>query len=133
MSVGPSVADILNDHVTLEIECIDRMYLNVYVPGLQYESGVVAFFRHYHGHDFASSALMELITKAFAAQVHDFVQRETSRRSLSVPGSAKTTSRSGIWPASTETRGRCCRQGAGETVVFRTQKRRNSESGKTYA
>ncbi len=29
MSVGPSVADILAERVTLEVECIDRMYLNV--------------------------------------------------------------------------------------------------------
>jgi hypothetical protein len=27
--------DILRDHVTLEVECIDRLYLNAYMPGLQ--------------------------------------------------------------------------------------------------
>ena len=33
MSISPlSLADILSKHVTLELECIDRMYLNVYVP-----------------------------------------------------------------------------------------------------
>ena len=31
MSVPRSVAEILADHVTLEVEGIDRMYLNVYV------------------------------------------------------------------------------------------------------
>ena len=30
-----TVAEILNKHVNLEVECIDRMYLNVYVPQLQ--------------------------------------------------------------------------------------------------
>jgi hypothetical protein len=35
MSVPRSVAEVLADHVTLEVEGIDRMYLNVYVPGLQ--------------------------------------------------------------------------------------------------
>src|SRR5262245_35235212 len=44
MSLPRSVADVLREHVTLEVECIDRMYLNAYVPGLQYESGVAAFF-----------------------------------------------------------------------------------------
>jgi len=29
----------------LEVECVDRMYLNLYVPKLQYESGVVGFLR----------------------------------------------------------------------------------------
>ena len=39
MSLPRSVAEILREHVTLEVEGIDRMYLNAYVPGLQYESG----------------------------------------------------------------------------------------------
>ena len=37
MSVPRSVAEVLSEHVTLEVEGIDRMYLNVYVPGLQRE------------------------------------------------------------------------------------------------
>ncbi len=36
MIVPRSVAEILKEHVTLEVESIDRMYLNVYVPGLQF-------------------------------------------------------------------------------------------------
>ena len=32
MSVARSVAEVLRDHVVLEVEAIDRMYLNVYVP-----------------------------------------------------------------------------------------------------
>src|SRR4051812_41047935 len=35
MSVARSVADVLRNHVVLELEAIDRMYLNVYVPHLQ--------------------------------------------------------------------------------------------------
>jgi hypothetical protein len=35
MSVARSVAEVLRDHVLLEVEAIDRMYLNVYVPRLQ--------------------------------------------------------------------------------------------------
>ena len=35
MSVPQSVATILRDHVTLEVESFDRLYLNVYVPTLQ--------------------------------------------------------------------------------------------------
>ena len=51
MSVSRSVAEVLADHVTLEVEGIDRMYLNVYVPGLQREQGVACFFRFHRGHD----------------------------------------------------------------------------------
>ena len=59
MSVPRSVAEVLAEHVTLEVEGIDRMYLNVYVPGLQREQGVACFFRFHRGHQFASSALMD--------------------------------------------------------------------------
>jgi hypothetical protein len=58
MSLPRSVAEVLKHHVTLEVEGIDRMYLNVYQPQLQTDRGVVAFFRFDHGETFASSALM---------------------------------------------------------------------------
>ena len=45
MSIARTVADILADHTTLELECIDRMYLNVYMPLLQTPAGVA-----YYGH-----------------------------------------------------------------------------------
>jgi hypothetical protein len=45
MTVARSVSDVLDDHVTLEVECIDRMYLNVYQALLQHVNGVVWFFR----------------------------------------------------------------------------------------
>src|SRR6476620_3222246 len=59
MSLPRSVAEVLAEHVTLEVEGIDRMYLNVYIPGLQREQGVACFFRFHRGHQFASSALMD--------------------------------------------------------------------------
>jgi hypothetical protein len=34
---------VLDGHVTLNIECLDRIYLNAYVPILQTSSLVVAF------------------------------------------------------------------------------------------
>ena len=76
MSVTRSVAGILSEHVTLEIEGIDRMYLNVYVPALQRAGGVASFFRFHRGHQFASSALMDPITKAFIAQMEQFAKQE---------------------------------------------------------
>ena len=72
MSLPRSVADILREHVTLEVEGIDRLYLNAYVPRLQYASGVAAFFRKHRGQPFASSALMDPISKAFVAALHAF-------------------------------------------------------------
>lgn len=76
MSVTPSVATILRDHVRLELESIDRMYLNVSVPQLQYERGISCFFRFHRRHTFASSALMEPMTRAFVAGIQEFVAQE---------------------------------------------------------
>jgi len=74
MTVARSVADVLDEHVTLEVECMDRLYLNVYQPRLQYVNGVVWFFRGHRGASFASSALMDPITKGFVASVHRFAR-----------------------------------------------------------
>ena len=76
MSVPHTVAEILQHHVTFELECTDRMYLNVYVPALQYEPGVVKFFRSHRGHTFASSALMEPLTKSFVAGMERFTKQQ---------------------------------------------------------
>ena len=35
MNVARSAGEVLAEHTRLELECIDRMYLNVYVPLLQ--------------------------------------------------------------------------------------------------
>lgn len=74
MSLARTAAEVLRDHVTLEIEGIDRMYLNVYVPRLQYEGGVASFFRHHRGQRFASGALMAPMSKAFVEAIDKFVE-----------------------------------------------------------
>src|SRR5438132_121249 len=76
MSVAQSVTHILRERVTLTVESIDRMYLNVYVPKLQRVLGVVGFFREQRGATFASSALMEPITTAFVKALERFAQTE---------------------------------------------------------
>src|SRR5437879_11037521 len=75
MSLPRTVAEVIRRHVTLEVEGIDRMYLNVYQPRLQCEGQVAAFFRSHRGHTFASSALMDPMTKAFIAGVERFSQQ----------------------------------------------------------
>ena len=40
MSVARSLAEVLRDHVRLEVQAIDRMYLDVYVPHLQSRSRI---------------------------------------------------------------------------------------------
>jgi hypothetical protein len=74
MSLPRTVAEVIREHVTLEVEGIDRMYLNVYQPKLQHDRGVASFFRFHRGQTFASSALMEPISAAFIRAVETFVK-----------------------------------------------------------
>lgn len=72
MTLPRTVSDVLTEHVTFEVECIDRMYLNCYVPGLQYEAGLVAYVHRQLGLPIASTAPLAGISKAFDAAVHQF-------------------------------------------------------------
>ena len=77
MTLPRTVAEILRDHVTLEVEGIDRMYLNAVVPILQSEGGISWFFRECRGDAFASSALMAPMTRAFVEALEDFARSES--------------------------------------------------------
>jgi hypothetical protein len=70
------VANVLDEHVTLEVECIDRMYMNLYIPLLQTERGIAYYFRNHLGYQFASTALMEPMTRRFVSSVERFAERE---------------------------------------------------------
>ena len=76
MSVARSVADVLRDHVVLELEAIDRMYLNVYVPHLQTVGAVVGYLRVHRGQRFASTTAVVPMTEAFIRNIEQFVQHE---------------------------------------------------------
>jgi hypothetical protein len=133
MSVPRSVAEILREHVTLEVECIDRMYLNVYVPRLQAEGGVVGFFRYHRGHPFASSALMEPISKAFIRALEAFAAQEGVPLLTFAPGQDKDAVMAAhlarfIAPEGVVFIGKAQEK----TRVFRTEKRRNPQTGQPY-
>ena len=53
---NPNVATILADHVSLSTSCIDRLYLNGYVPKLQSSGQVCAFLCDHLGNRIASPA-----------------------------------------------------------------------------
>jgi len=73
MTLPRSAADVLAGHVVFEVESIDRMYLNVWQPRLQHGAGAAAFFTSHRGHAYASTALMDPVTKAFVADIHHFI------------------------------------------------------------
>ena len=76
MTVARTVADVLTQHVTFEIECIDRMYLNVYQPKLQYAAGFVDYVHRRLGMPIASTAPLARITDRFVTAVHRFAEDE---------------------------------------------------------
>ena len=76
MTLPPTVAQLQQDHVVLELECIDRLYLNAYVPKLTSEAGVAGFLRGYLGHRFASTKYAGEMTDRFLTRIRDFLQRE---------------------------------------------------------
>jgi len=43
----PTIPELLRDHVSPEIECVDRVYLNGYVPTLQTSGALVYFLQHH--------------------------------------------------------------------------------------
>ena len=65
------INEILKEHVTLDIECIDRIYLNGYIPNLQIPGQLVNFLRH-RGYRIPSPAMLGKMTDEYKADVEAF-------------------------------------------------------------
>ncbi len=68
-----TVAQLLQEHVSLDIECVDRLYLNGYVPSLQTPQGLVALLRHHLGKPVPSPVLLGRLTSSFCNEVELFI------------------------------------------------------------
>jgi hypothetical protein len=134
MTVAQSVAEILRDHVTLEVESIDRMYLNAIVPLLQSGGGIAWFFKKYRGYAFASSALMTPMTRAFVESMEDFARSEGLNIVVFEKGQRKDD-------VAAEYRSRFhgdegvlfVGKAQEKAPVFRTERRKNPKTGASYA
>jgi hypothetical protein len=132
MNVPRSVADVLNDHVLFEVDCIDRMYCNVYIPGLQYAAGLVWYVHQQMGLPIASTAPIAKISDRFSAAVHRFARERQVPWVDFVKGQRKDDVMQEYLAGFTGTQGVVFIGRAQEkTTVFRTEKRRDSE-GRTY-
>lgn len=67
-----NVNDVLDGHVALGVDCIDRLYLNAYVPRLQVGGQVATFFTRHRGDPIPSPALMERNGNRFRREVKAF-------------------------------------------------------------
>lgn len=133
MSVRTSVAEILKQHVTLELESIDRMYCNLYIPPLQYEGGVLRFFHQQRGQPFASSALMAPISKAFVEALGRFA-REQHVPLFTFPHGARKDDIAAEHLARFQGEEGVLFIGKAQekTRVYRTERRHNAETGAAY-
>jgi hypothetical protein len=72
----PTIPELLRDHVSLDIECVDRVYLNGYVPTLQTSGALVYFLEQQRGAVIASPVLLGEISQGFVAAVEAFAQAQ---------------------------------------------------------
>jgi hypothetical protein len=70
-----NINDVLDGHVSLELDCVDRLYLNAYVPKLQVSGQVVTFLSDHLGFPVPSPSLMEKIGNRFRRDVKAFAAR----------------------------------------------------------
>jgi len=73
MAASLTVNELLDGHVALDVECLDRVYLNGYVPNLQVAGQVVSFMTAHLGYPIPSPAIMEKMGTAFRRSVRSFV------------------------------------------------------------
>jgi hypothetical protein len=134
MTVARSVADVLDDHLLFEVESIDRMYLNVWQPRLAYGGGVQGFFVGHRGYHYASTALMDPMTKAFVADIHGFVAARGLELVSFAKGQRKDDIAHEFLTRFTDEEGVLFVGRAQEKAgVWRTQRRHNRVTGGSYA
>jgi len=71
--IRKNVAEILQDHVTFELEAIDRMYLNAYVPSLQTGAGFVYFVKTQLAARVPSTMMVAPMSQQFVEAIERFV------------------------------------------------------------
>jgi hypothetical protein len=72
----PNIAAIIRQHVSLEVRCIDRLYLHAWMPKLQTSGGLCYFLADHLGHPIPSPALFKPLHDRFIAAVRTFAQRQ---------------------------------------------------------
>ena len=133
MTLPRSDPDVLACHVTLEVECIDRMYLNVYAAQVAVRRGVVSFLRSHRGQPSASSALLEPISQDFTAGLYRFAKDQGVAIVDFIKGQRKDDLAQEFLAEFDSDEGVLFVGRAQEKApVFRTEKRRKPTTGATH-
>lgn len=70
-----NINEVLDRHVGLDLECLDRIYLNVYVPNLQVGGQVVSFLTRHRGDPIPSPARFQQMGDRFRRAVQAYAER----------------------------------------------------------
>ena len=84
-----NVNELLRDHVTLTVECLDRIYLNGYIAILQVPGQLVNFLIKHRGYQIPSPALLGRITDAFVDAIMSFAEKDAIPIVHFAPGQRK--------------------------------------------
>lgn len=77
MAAAVTVNDVLDGHVVLDLDCMDRICLNGYVPNLQVGGQVVSFMTAHLGYPIPSPAIIEKMGTTFRRAVERFAADNT--------------------------------------------------------
>jgi hypothetical protein len=72
-SVAVTINDVLDGHVALDLQCLDRLYLHGYLGQLQVGGQVIQFLRH-RGYPVPSPACLQQIGDTFRRRVASFAE-----------------------------------------------------------
>ena len=95
-----SAGKTLRNHVTLELDCFDRLHLNAQVPLPQTGTGTACFLREVRGNPAPSSALMTHMTRRFTGSLERFARERLQK---GAPLGRRTDPVSRIHPSSRQT------------------------------
>ena len=133
MSIPHSISTLIDKHSTLELESIDRMYLNIYQPKLQIPIGAVSYLKNRKGAQIASTCLFDAITKEFIKQVDRFAIKNNIPLFTFLRGKRKDDVAKEHLSQFQHKEGVLFIGKAQEkTYTFRTEKRISAVTGKTY-
>ncbi len=71
-----SIAELVNGHITLEVECLDRLYLNGYISTLVTGPQLSWFMRQQLGKPVPSPAVLGQITEKFRKSVKEVAEQD---------------------------------------------------------
>jgi hypothetical protein len=72
-----NINELLDGHVTLEVECLDRMYLNGYVRNLATGGQLKYFLNQQLKKPYASPALLGQMTQDFVRRLKEYAEQRT--------------------------------------------------------